>query len=177
MKKGIKILLKYCELAVLLVLAIRSDTKSYKINNSLIVFFILIGSMTNGFLQGFVGFCDSLLGITLPIILLFVLFLVRMVGAGDIKLFSSIGAIMGREFILETLIFTALTGGILALILILVKKNGRRRWKCLYTYLKYVVLTSSIPPYQDFAIKEKKDVFPLSCSISLGVLVKILLTQ
>lgn len=176
-EKGIKILLKYCELALVLLLALRSDIKTYKIKNQLTLFFMFVGVMTNSYLQGIVGFWDSLLGITVPVILLLVLFKLRMLGAGDIKLFSSIGAIMGRKFVLETLVYTALAGGILAVIIMIVKKNGTRRWRYLMTYLKYVLLTHFIPSYREFSIMGKEEVVPFSCSIVMGVLVKIILTK
>ena len=56
----------------------------------------------------------------------FVLYALRAMGAGDVKLMAAVGAMVGWEHWFGIFIFTAIIGGIMALILV-VAANGSRR--------------------------------------------------
>ncbi len=68
--------------------------------------------------QGASGFVFSLSGTLLGIGLLIVPYLMGGMGAGDAKLLGSVGAILGPKGVFIAFLFTAIAGGIYAIILL-----------------------------------------------------------
>lgn len=169
-----KIIINCIEGTALLVLALKSDIKSYKIKNRVTLSFIITGILTNSILYGDEGFKNSLLGIIIPIILLLVLYALRMLGAGDIKLFSALGAVFGGEYIFEIMAYSFIAGGIIALVLIVVRKNAKERIAHLFKYLKALILTLRFIPYTEFDNKEDRGKFPFAYAVFSGTIVFIL---
>lgn len=123
--------------------------------------------------QKFNGVLHSLAATVLPVLLLIILYILRMLGAGDIKLFSAIGAIMGVKFILYTIIYSFLSGGVIALALISLRKNGKQRLTYLYTYIKNCILTRSFQQYTAFDDKSDGSKFHFSYAIVCGTLISL----
>ena len=141
------------EVSLLLGFALVSDIKQYKIKNTVTLPFMLIGLITNYLFEGVSGVVQSMEAALLPVLFLLLLFALRMLGAGDIKLFSAIGAIMGVKFILYTLAYSFLWGGLISLLIIYVRKNGKQRFFYLFHYFKACLLSRSLLPYTDLADK------------------------
>ncbi|WP_432663234.1 prepilin peptidase [Wukongibacter baidiensis] len=171
----ISIILKYVELALLLILALISDIKTYKIKNNIVYPFILIGLITNMYLEGLDGLVFAIKGMIIPIVILIIFFALRMLGAGDIKLFSAIGAIMGIDFALKAIIYSFLAGGAIALLLIILRRNGVERLKHLFIYLKNCLITFSLLPYTDFNDKSDGGKFRFAFAIVCGVGINLFL--
>ena len=100
-------LVLYC----LVLIAVCMDLRSMRISNRL----ILIG-LGIGFLQRFLngGVTDVLKGVAFaafPIILLYLLFLVGALGAGDIKLFSLIGGFVNFKVLTSCILYAFLCAG------------------------------------------------------------------
>ncbi|HBW26945.1 MAG TPA: prepilin peptidase [Hungateiclostridium thermocellum] len=152
-------------------MALVSDIRHYKIRNKLTFSFMFIGIVTNLVLDGVRGLLDSLLGIIVPFLLLIVLYALRMLGAGDVKLFSAIGAVLGVRAALWIMAYSFLAGGVIALIILIINRNGKERLMHLFNYLKTVFLTFSIQPYTNFEDKDGKAVFRMTYAITCGVMV------
>jgi len=90
-------------LVCLLLLAVRMDLRSYKISNHLILIGIITGFLFDVYEYGQAGISLWLPGILLPVILLFPLFIIKALGAGDIKLFSVIGSFYGAAYVLKSI--------------------------------------------------------------------------
>ena len=165
--------IKFLELSILLVLALISDIKSCKIKNTLTVPFMIVAIVINSVHSGMSGLIDSLLGISIPVILLFILFGLRMLSAGDIKLFCAIGSIMGMNFVLETICFSFLAGGLIGLAVMTIRGNIRERTKFLHNYLKTCLITFSISEYVHESGQEKSGLFRFAYAIAAGSLVAL----
>ena len=165
------------ELLILMALAVISDFKTYKIKNVFVLPFVAAGLVTNLVLTGTGGLLDSALGALVPVILLFFLYSLRMLGAGDIKLFSAIGAVAGLRFGLFTMAYALISGGIIALVLIAVRRNGAARLKHLHIYLKSSLLTLSFQPYTSFEDKSDGAKFHMSAAAAAGVIIALLTGQ
>jgi prepilin peptidase CpaA len=74
-----------------------------------------------------------------------------MLGAGDIKLFCAIGALIGLRDILFSIAYSFLFGFIVALMIMIVRKNFISRLKRIYIYLKSCFLNMSIMPYDELS--------------------------
>lgn len=157
----------------LAVLAVINDIKTFKIKNSLTLSFAILGFITNFILFGKEGLKDSLLGFVLPIIVLFLFFTLKMLGAGDIKLFSAFGSILGVKGVIDVMLYSFFAGGIIAFILILVRRNGLVRLKYFYRYILACFLTRSILSYGDL---DKKDNgrFRFAYAIMMGLILTLI---
>jgi len=161
---------------LLLVIAVISDLRSYRIYNLPIAIGLSAGLILNFIVGGFEGFLLSLLASVIPALLLIALFALRMLGAGDIKLFCAIGAIMGIRFVLYAMAFSFLAGGVMAIGLMLVRGNMKQRLAHIATYIKTIFFTHSFMPYTDFDDKSDGAKFHFSLAITAGCSIQIILS-
>jgi prepilin peptidase CpaA len=117
-------------LTALLVVAALSDLRSQRIPNWLtypgIIIAIVYYSMTNGL----DGFLFGLEGLGLGIGILLLPYVMGGMGAGDVKLLGAVGAMLGPRGVFVAFIFSALVGGIYALV-VLMGRHGSLR-TCLF---------------------------------------------
>jgi prepilin peptidase CpaA len=112
-------------LALLLAAAVWHDVRSHRIPNRLVVSGFLLGLMINGLLpqltampvgqMGGLGWGSSLLGGAIGLAVLLPMYLMRALGAGDVKLMAMVGAFVGPEAVLGAAVATLVAGGVLAL--------------------------------------------------------------
>jgi prepilin peptidase CpaA len=167
--------LKHIVLSLLLAIAIIDDIRSYRIHNSVVVSGIAAGLTLNLIQSGFSGLLMSFIAAIIPIAVLLPLFVLRMLGSGDIKLFCAIGAIMGIQFIFNTILFAFLAGGIISLGIMLARKNTPERVRHMTTYIKSIYLSHSLLPYINFSNKNEGGKFHFSPAIAVGCLIQIII--
>ncbi|MGI5922035.1 MAG: A24 family peptidase [Syntrophomonadaceae bacterium] len=103
----------------LILIAVWFDVKERRIPNRVILAG-LIAAMLNHLLRGdYMGFLLSIKGLALGIGLLIVPYLLGGLGAGDVKLLGMIGALKGGPFVINTFLWMALIGGIIAVIILM----------------------------------------------------------
>jgi len=163
-------ILKYVELFLLILLSLISDYKHYRVKNTIVYPFMAAGLLTNLFFYGIHGFSLSLMATVVPVIVLFLLYNLKMLGAGDIKLFAAIGSIMGMKFTLYSIIYSFLMGGLIALVITCFRKNGYERLKYFLGYMKRCFLTLSLLPYTNLKDRSDGAKFRFSYAAALGVL-------
>lgn len=168
------LVINYIQVSVLLLLAVVSDIRTYKIKNSITLSFIVIGLLTNTLFNGYEGMIFSLKGILFPVVILIWLFALKMLGAGDIKLLSAIGSILGSKFVLQDVLYSFISGGVMAVIIMLIRKNGRQRIAYLMNYLKTCFITFSFPLYTIEDTQHDTSRFPFSIAILSGTVIAIL---
>lgn len=111
--RGIEIVL----LAVLLVAAVY-DVRFRRIPNWVTVTGVALGLALNAFLFGLPGVWFSLRGLGLAFGVYLVLYIIRAMGAGDVKLMAAVGALVGWQVWFVIFFFTAILGGVMGVILI-----------------------------------------------------------
>ncbi|MDE7059658.1 MAG: A24 family peptidase [Lachnospiraceae bacterium] len=131
----IKYWIVYGIAVVLVCLCGYTDWTLQKIYNKWTLPSIGIGLFVHLLLWGIDGLLDSALGLLLGS-LLFFLFVIRTLKAGDVKLFMALGAILGFRMNLQIIVGSILLGGVVGVILMLARKNGRQRFLRLWLYLK-----------------------------------------
>jgi prepilin peptidase CpaA len=132
-------LARYAALVLLLIVSVYCDVRSYRVYNLPVLAGLLTGLIINIATDGLYGLASSLLAALLPAAALFVLFALRMLGAGDIKLFCAIGAIMGVRFAAYAIIFSFLSGGVMALGLMLFRETWNNGSSIYTTTSKHVL--------------------------------------
>jgi prepilin peptidase CpaA len=120
-------------LLLIVTLATVLDIKTRKIPNWLTINGLLLGLLINIYLLGFkLGLFYGLGGVALALLVCIIPFALRVLGAGDVKLLMLIGAFLGYYAILWVLIFTALSGGLMAVIFLVVKGDIRSYWNHIF---------------------------------------------
>jgi prepilin peptidase CpaA len=117
-------------LTIVLVAAV-FDIRYRRIPNWLCGIGLVLGVALNSFLgapNGF-GVWFSLKGLALGFCAYFLLYAIRAMGAGDVKLMAAVGAILGWRDWIAVFILTALIGGVAAIGLALSRKRlGKTLW-------------------------------------------------
>jgi len=128
-------------------LATCMDVTTEKIANKAIVIFIFIGIIYQTSIHGVIGIWYYLKGAGVPLLMLFLLFVFRMLGPGDIKLLSVLGGIIGVGPIIKCIILSFLFGAILAVAFMVVCGNWRERLRYLTGYITRIIKTKEITAY------------------------------
>lgn len=114
------------------------------------------------------GILAAVAGIGLPVVILFMLHQLRMLGAGDIKLFSVIGGFIGYQ-IWHIMFYSFVAGGILAVIQMLYHHSLVNRMKAFWNYILTCCMTRQIIPYESgFDQGEKRNTIHFSIAIFIG---------
>jgi prepilin peptidase CpaA len=103
------------------------DVRYRRIPNWISMSGVLLGIGLNAFLyQGWPGVRLSLQGLAMGFGVYFLLYMLRAMGAGDVKLMAAVGAIVGWRDWFGTFLITAIIGGIMALILVAYKRRMKK---------------------------------------------------
>jgi len=91
------------------------DVRYRRIPNKLVLATLIGGLCVNAFFAGWSGLLTSLGGFLAAFAMMLVLHLIGTMGAGDVKLFGAIGAVIGRPLVPQTFLIVAIIGGVLAI--------------------------------------------------------------
>jgi prepilin peptidase CpaA len=110
---------------LILVLAIcfYTDLKVQKIYNKIVFPALAITIVLQITFYGFSGLKLSLQGFFIGFCVLLIPYLLGGIGAGDVKLLALIGSIKGSIFVINTALYMALIGGLIAVLIILSHKE------------------------------------------------------
>lgn len=118
-------------LFALLITAAIIDYRSHRIPNWLVFSGALFGVLYNMLAPPFPH--ASLLwpfqGLGMGLIVLLPLYLLGVMGAGDVKLMAMVGAIVGPADMVWVLLYTMMVGGVLAIIFVLARGTATRMWR------------------------------------------------
>lgn len=156
-------------LVLLVGICLITDTKYNRIYNKVLLPFIIIGILLNLITSGLDGGANSLLGGIIPIIVFYIFFMLRMLGAGDIKLFTAIGCLMGWNFILNNIIYTFFIAGIMAILIVMRRKNFLNRMKYLFSFLHNYLLGNKMLKYD-----KGEGSFPFAVAIFFGTILQLI---
>lgn len=124
----------------------------------------------NFYLEGVPGLYNSLSGCILPAMLLMPLYGLKMIGAGDIKLFCAVGSVAGISLVVYIMILSFLSGGIIAVIIMIARKNLKKRFIYLFNFLKSCILSHCIQSYPDFSEGHHDFRFRFSYAVASGAI-------
>jgi prepilin peptidase CpaA len=100
-----------------------TDWRSRRIPNWLTVPGFVVGVAANSILGGWSGLKESLLGTGLAFALLLPFWLLRSLGAGDLKFAAALGAYTGPGRLVDILIGSIFVAGVMALVLVIYKRR------------------------------------------------------
>ena len=106
---------------VLTSLSVFFDVTARRIPNWLIVSGVVTAIFING-LQGFSQLSKSLLGLFLGMAVFMIPFALRSMGAGDVKYFGVVGALVGVQWLPRILFYSSIAAGLIAVICLIVAR-------------------------------------------------------
>ncbi len=145
---SIKVTLLFC----FLVTAAMQDVLAGRVANRLIASGLVTGLVFQVTEHGVYGIYYFLGNISVPVVLFYLLFQMRALGAGDIKLFSMTGGILTIGELCGCMVYTFLAAGLAAALLLAFDRDRRQRLQKGVRYLAGIVRTGKITPYR----KEQK---------------------
>ena len=157
-------------LALIVVTAAVYDVRYRRIPNWLTLSGILLGFGLNALLGGFGGVALAGKGMLLAFAVYFVLYLLHAVGAGDAKLMAAAGAVAGPDNWFVVFIFTALCGGIFALILLLSRRRFKKTiWNVGYLLYEIAHFRAPYLAHEELDVKNPKALrLPHGLTIAVG---------
>ena len=140
-------LIRFIVCGLFFISALITDIKQRKIKNYQVIIFLILGLIINISTLNFKTVLMGILTMLIPLVLL-PLFAVRMIGAGDIKALCTAGMIMGFDYGVEIMAYSFICAGIIAVILMLVRKNGVKRFKKFFSYISISFLSKKFTRYE-----------------------------
>lgn len=156
-------------LVPLAVLVIYYDVRYRRIPNPFVLATLISGLTINFIMGGWQAALNSLGGCVLAFILMFILHVFGAMGAGDVKLFASVGSVIGVQLVLPTFVVVVLTGGVLALVSIL--RSGVFR-TTMHRVLQ--ILVGLLPgwPMPKFSVPaDRRLTIPYGAAITIGAII------
>lgn len=118
-ERGTAIIIYVIPLIATVSAAVIWDFREWKIPNALIGCGLVQGFLMSATVRGpEMGLYSSVVGCIIPVVILFVLFLIKALGAGDIKLLSVTGTFVGTD-VYRVIIYSFLAGGVISIIFLL----------------------------------------------------------
>lgn len=110
----------------ILMIAIITDFKNYKIPNTLIIVGLVVGSFLKGICNGPPGFFKTVSDALIVMVVLIPFFIIKALGAGDIKLFSVIAGYIGIKQTEKIVIIALILGAILGILKIIILNISKK---------------------------------------------------
>jgi prepilin peptidase CpaA len=111
----------------IVILCVITDLHNRKIYNVVIFPGLIAAFISHLVLDGWYAVGYALLGFLVGLSILLIPYLLGGMGAGDVKLLALIGAIKGIAFVLNTAVYMALIGALIAVFVLLCRKGMVRR--------------------------------------------------
>lgn len=151
-------------LVILIVICIFTDLKQRRIYNLVLLPSVLTAFLIHFYNGGFTQLLWSIKGLLLGIAILFIPFAKGGIGAGDVKLLGTIGALKGTAFVINVFLTGALAGGLISLLLLI--KAGRLK----FFFFKHIQ-TLLYPGISRESYANSGDpAFPYALAIGCGVI-------
>ncbi|MGH9845099.1 MAG: A24 family peptidase [Blastocatellia bacterium] len=151
------------------------DVRYRRIPNVLVLAALTSGFAVNGFINGWNGLLASLGGCLFAFGLMLLLHVFGALGAGDVKLFAAIGAVIGSNLVLPTFLVILLTGGALAVLTML--RTGTLRETLERVGLIFCSLLFNWRAPQFVIPSDQRGTIPYGVAITLGSLISLAIFQ
>lgn len=111
--------------ALLLLAGVVNDLRSRQVRNQIVIVGFVVGLVFMISTQGFTGLMVATLSVLTAAAAVLPLYLMRVLGGGDVKLYLSVSVLLGWQSALITLIGSIIWGSILGITQVLLKGQGK----------------------------------------------------
>jgi len=144
------------------------DWRTRRIPNLLTFPLAFAALIANGVVGGWVGGLSSLAGLIFGLAFFLLLMTLGAMGPGDVKLMAALGALLGIVHVFWIGLFTAVMGGVLAVLYSVSRGSLPRLANRTWRLLKFIVLTGRFPQAEELKAS-REDYMPYALAIALGV--------
>lgn len=145
-----------------------NDCYNYKVSNTLILIGMAAGIAFRLYEYQAWGIVQFLLGFFGTILLLFLFFLLKMFGAGDIKALAVIGGLYGISFSISCMVYSLFAGGVIALLSMIRSKTAFHRFYSLSQYVSGCLINKKVTCYPMEEAKESGATIHFTIAILIG---------
>jgi prepilin peptidase CpaA len=175
----------YVIFVMLLGIACWRDVLSRRIPNTLVVvglalglFFQAAAPAGSGLFHpthvGSLGLISALLGAAAGLGLLLPLYMLRAMGAGDVKLMAMVGAWLGASGVVWATLFTLIAGGVLSIAVMLATRSSRQVFSNLHAMLAPAIVNPSLSSVTAAGARKTTGRLPYAFAIAAGTALEIL---
>ena len=132
MTNQIELIFIFCTICVIF------DLKTQKIPNLLIVGFLVIGIVSNIYLDGFSNIIFYLIGWIVPFALLLPIYILKGIGAGDVKMIMAIGTVSQFKDLMLIMALSFIFAGVYGVFFIMTK--NKRGILEIITAIKFTII-------------------------------------
>lgn len=150
-------------LFIILAISFYTDLKSRRILNHVTLPAIIIGLIFHTITNGWDGLLFSFLGLLTGFGLLLIPYALKGMAAGDVKLMMAIGALKGSAFTFGSFLYIAVIGGVIALIILITKKEVK-------SSISRVFVSARLRTLDSLNQNEYHHAFPYGVAIVLGTI-------
>ena len=156
----------------LLLIIAYNDVRYRRIPNPYVLAILVCGFGLNATFGGVNGVVSSIGGLALAFGLMFLMHLVGAMGAGDVKLFGAVGAVIGLHLVLPTFVVVVLTGGVLAIVFSIYSGTMQTTMWRVLNILIGIMPGARIPRYEIPA--DRRLTIPYGVAITVGSVMSFL---
>lgn len=160
-------------LCFFIIIACIFDYYIRKIPNILIIAIVISGIIRAYLYSGYGGIIFYLIKTCSVITVLYPLFKIGGIGAGDVKLFGVCSGYFDQNRILYFLFFSMLVAAIFSIIKMVKRKNFKKRFLIMSNYIYKTISTGEIGIYPDMNIDKEESGLCLSGPVLCSVLLHI----
>jgi prepilin peptidase CpaA len=167
-----------CVLGILCTIAMVTDIRSSTIPNVLTLSFTVIGTALQTILEGWTGLTSSMLGAGVGFTSVWLLYLFKGVGAGDVKLFAAIGSITGWAPALLILFYAILLSGLIGSLLLIYRWLKQRGHTSIIQRVWWICFTRDWDQVHQFTLDHRSDTlkFPFMLAVFPAVMLLLIFT-
>ncbi|OEF96200.1 A24 family peptidase [Desulfuribacillus alkaliarsenatis] len=158
-------------LIITLVICVVTDIRSRKIYNKVLLPALIITLIIHIVMTGWEGLTFALMGLFTGLLILIIPYMMGGIGAGDVKLLALIGAIKGVSFVINTALFMAIFGAIIAIMIMLFRKGFVQRLKAIGYFIGSLRLGLKTPIWVNR--KNHQLTYPYGVAIALGAIISL----
>ena len=144
------------------------DWRSRKIPNLLTFPLVLVALVASAVTGGWHGLGTAGLGLVGGLGFFLLLMSLGAMGPGDVKLMAGLGALLGIVHVFWIGLFTAVMGGVLAVLYSLGRGSLPRMLHRTWGLLRFIGVTGRLPKAEELNAK-REDYMPYALAIALGV--------
>lgn len=162
----------YVILGIFILIASYIDIKHHKIPNWLSISGLVVGILYYIINLGLEGILFSFIGMFVGGGIMFILYIFKGVGAGDVKLFAAIGAMTGIEFTLYNLMYSIVFAGLIGIVILVIKRKFFLRLYHLFSRFIGIIRDKNLEELDEF--KEKEAIrFPFMYAVLPGTIMTL----